>query len=148
MAEALLPCDAESRVGSEDDRSVRLSEFPSSITSVENEAVMAPRTKSLDVSQGLQNIVKKACLEDQIEERMRASIESRFSSFEEKMLGLMADFLRQQRSANACLTTTSVTNNVCAALSSTSGACQLTRTRINTYGADKGRSNVISLDNS
>ena len=51
MAEALLPYDAESRVGSEDDRSVRLSEFPSSITSVENEVVMAestikPRRKS------------------------------------------------------------------------------------------------------
>ena len=41
---------------------------------------------------------------------MRASSESRFSSFEEKILGRMADFLRQKKSVNACLT--SVTNNV------------------------------------
>ena len=74
-------------------------------------------------------------------------METRFSSFEEKMLGLMADFLRQQRSANACLTTTPVTNNLCGT-AQTSGACQPTGTRINTYGADKGRSNVISLNNS
>ena len=66
---------------------------------------------------------------------MRASIESRFSSFEEKMLGLMADFQKQQRPVNTCLTNSTVTNNVCVAQRSTSGACQPTGTKIHALGS-------------
>ena len=148
MAEASLLYGGESRDCSEDDRSVRISEFPSSITSVGNEAVMAAPTKKPERKSRSSKNSKKACLEDQIEERMRASIESRFSSFEEKMLGLMADFQKQQRPVNTCLTNSTVTNNVCVAQRSTSGACQPTGTKIHALGAGNGRSNVISLDNS
>ena len=148
MAEASLLYDGESRDCSEDDRSVRISEFPSSITSVGNEAVMAAPTKKPERKSRSSKNSKKACLEDQIEERMRASIKSRFSSFEEKMLGLMADFQKQQRPVNTCLTNSTVTNNVCVAQRSTSGACQPTGTKIHALGAGNGRSNVISLDNS
>ena len=59
MAEASLLYDGESRDCSEDDRSVRISEFPSSITSVGNEAVMAAPRRSLNVSLDLQKIVKR-----------------------------------------------------------------------------------------
>ena len=45
MAEASLPYVDESPKGSEDGRSVPLSDFPSNITSVEYEAVMAAPTK-------------------------------------------------------------------------------------------------------
>ena len=58
MAEASLLYDGESRDCSEDDRSVRISEFPSSITSVGNEAVMAAPTKKPEVSLDLQKIEK------------------------------------------------------------------------------------------
>ena len=102
MAEASLLYDGESRDCSEDDRSVRISEFPSSITSVGKEAVMAAPMKKPERKSRSSKNSKKACLEDQIEERKRASIESRFSSFEEKMLGLMADFQKQQRPVNTC----------------------------------------------
>ena len=59
MAEALLLYDGDSRENSENDCSVPISEFPSNITSVENEAVIAAPTKSLKVSRDLQKIVKK-----------------------------------------------------------------------------------------
>ena len=75
----------------------RISEFPSSITSVENEAVMAAPTKKPERKSRSSKNSKKACLEDQIEERMRASIEFQFSSFEEKMLGLIADFQKNNK---------------------------------------------------
>ena len=45
MVEASLLYDGESQEGSEDERSVWISEFPSTITSAENEAVMAAPTK-------------------------------------------------------------------------------------------------------
>ena len=45
MAEASLLYDGESQEGSKDERSVWISEFPSTITSVENEAVNAAPTK-------------------------------------------------------------------------------------------------------
>ena len=81
-------------------------------------------------------------------ERMRASIETRHSSFE-KMIGILANFQRQQRSVNSSLTATStVANNVCSAHRSISGACQPTVTRINTLSVGNGCRNVISLDNS
>ena len=148
MSEASLLYDGESWECSKDDLSVQISEFPSSITSVENEAVMAaPMNKPERRSKSSKNS-KKACLEDQILERMRASIESHFSSFEEKMLGLMADFQKQKRTVNACLTTSSVTYNVCAAKRSMPGACLPKGTRIHSLGVGNGRSNVISLDNS
>ena len=149
MSEASLLYDGESRDCSEDDRSGRISEFPSSITSVGNEAVMAAPTKKPERKSRSSKNYKKACLEDQIEERMRASIKSRFSSFKEKMLGRMANFQKQQRPVNTCLTNSTVTNNVCVAQRSTSGACQPTGTKIHALGgAGNGRSNVISLDNS
>ena len=109
---------------------------------------MAAPTKKPERKSRSSKNSKKACLEDQIEEKMRASIESRFSSFEEKMLGLMADFQKQQRLVNTCLTNSTITNNVCVAQRSTSGACQPTGTKIHALGAGNGRSNVISLDNS
>ena len=46
------------------------------------------------------------------------------------------------------MTTSSVTNNVCATQRSTSGACQPTGTKIHALGAKNGRSNAISLDTS
>ena len=74
LAEALLLYDVESQEGSQDDHSAQLSEFPSSITSVENKAVMAALTiKPGHESRSSKNS-KKASLEDQIEKRMRASI--------------------------------------------------------------------------
>ena len=83
MAEASLLYDGESRDCSKDDRSVRISEFPSSITSVGNEAIKAAPTNKPERNSRSSKNGKKACLEDQIEEIMRASIESRFSSFED-----------------------------------------------------------------
>ena len=159
MTEASLHYDGEPREGGEDDRanlSVRSSEFrvtPSrssaEVGDIGNEAVMAAPAKKPERKVRSSKNSKKASLEDQMEERMRSSIETRFSSFEEKMLGMMADFQRQQKSVNSSLTATStVTNNVCSAQRSTSGACQPTVTRTNTLGAGNGRRNVISLDNS
>ena len=80
-----------------------------------------------------------------MEERMHASIETRFSSFEEEMLGMMADFQRQQKSVQPTL---AVTSTVCTAQRSTSGVCQPLVTRINTLGSGNGPRNIISLDNS
>ena len=80
-----------------------------------------------------------------MEERMRASIEARFSSFEEKMLGMMADFQRQQKSVQPTLVATS---KICTAQRSTSGVCQPSVTTINTLGSGSGPRNIISLDNS
>ena len=54
----------------------QISEFPSSITSVENEAVMAAPTKKPERKSRFSKNSKKACLEDQIEEIMRVGIES------------------------------------------------------------------------
>ena len=159
MTEASLHYDGEPRECGEDDRanlSVRSSEFrvtPSrssaEVGDIGNEAVMAAPAKKPERKVRSSKNSRKASLEDQMEERMRSSIETRFSSFEEKMLGMMADFQRQQKSVNSSLTATStVTNNVCSAQGSTSGACQPTVTRTNTLGAGNGRRNVISLDNS
>ena len=60
MAETLPLYDSESREGSEDDPSVRISEFPSNITS----AVMAAPTKKPECESRSSKDSKKACLED------------------------------------------------------------------------------------
>ena len=78
-----------------------------------------------------------------MEERMRASIETRFSSFEEKMLGMFSELQRQNMalpssSATATFSLPSVQCN-------TSGVCQPTDFRLDSA---KKQRKVLSLENS
>ena len=109
MTEASLHYDGEPQECGEDDRanlSVRSSEFrvtPSrssaEVGDIGKEAVMVAPAKKPEWKARSSKNSRKASLENQMEERMRSSIKTRFSSFEEKMFGLMADFQRQQRSS-------------------------------------------------
>ena len=104
---------------------------------------MAAPSKKTERKSRLSKNSRKSDLEDQMEERILASIETRFSSFEEKMLGMMADFQRQQKSVQQTLAATS---KICTAQRSTSGVCQPSVTTINTLGSGSGPRNIISLD--
>ena len=77
----------------------------------ESTVLAAPKSKKKQ-SQILSLTSKKAELEDNLEERMRASIETLFSSFEEEMSNMFAEFQRQSG--------TSVSASKC----STSGVCE------------------------
>ena len=152
MTEASLLFDGDLLEGEVDAPGVcRNSEFratPSSLVQSENEAskttvVAAPKLRKPSGVRSSRNS-RKSDLEDQMEERMHASIETRFSSFEEKMLGLLLDYQRRQNPvvpsslATACATFSSVQCN-------TSGVCQPAVSRTH---SENGQRNFISLDNS
>ena len=100
MAEASILYEGYSLEGVlETARDYRTSEFmviPSSLTQSDNKAkksivMAAPRSRKSTKPRASRNS-RKSELEDQIEERMRASIETRISSFEEKMLVTTAKY--------------------------------------------------------
>ena len=150
MAEASLLFEGDSLQGDlETARDCRTSEFmviPSSLTQSDNEAkstvMAAPRSRKSTKPRASRNS-RKSELEDQMEERMRDSIETRFSSLEEKMLGMFSELQRQnmalpRSSATATFSLPSVQSN-------TSGVCQPTDSRLDS--AKKQRT-VLSLENS
>ena len=155
MTEDTLHYDREPRGEVDDPGDSRSSEFratplrPTPKHAVNgNEAVMvAPSKKSECKSKSSKNSRKPQEIRfgRPNGKRMRASIKTRFSSFEEKMLGMMADFQRWQKSVQPTL---AVTSTVCMTQHRTSGVCQPSVTRINTFGSRNGSSNVILLDNS
>ena len=100
----------------------------------ESTVIEAPKSKKKQ-SQRSSQTSKKVELEDNLEERMRASIETRFSSFEEKMLKMFAEFQRQSGMS------------VSASKCSTSGVCKKPIvTRVCTFGTSSGQRNIILLD--
>ena len=152
MTEASLHFDGDVLEGEEDAPGVcRSSEFRatrSSLAQSENEAskttsMAAPNSRKPGRARSFGNS-RKSDLEDQMEEKMRSSIETRFSSFQEKMLGFLKDSQGRQNpalpssSATACTTFSSVQCN-------TSGVCQPTVSRTHSENSQR---NFISLDNS
>ena len=115
----------------------RSAEFRDTPLRPDESAVMAAPKSKKKQSQILSSTRKKAELEDNLEERMQASIETRFSSFEEEMLNMFAEFQRQSG--------TSVSASKC----STLGVCEKpTMTGVYTFGTSSGQRNIIPLENS
>ena len=151
MTETSLLFEGDSLEGDlETARDCRTSEFmviPSSLTQSDNKAkkstvMAAPRSRKSKKPRASWNS-RKSELEDQMEERMRASIETRISTFEEKMLGMFS-WLQRQNMALLSLSdmaTFSLPSVQC----NTLGVCQPTDSRLE---STKKQRKVLSLENS
>ena len=97
---------------------------------------------------------KKAssAFEDQMEERLRLNMESRFSSFEERMLSVLADFSKQNKKQETADSRPRTVSSVTVSEGNTSGGCRnpistASRTsRKVSLGTNVGQ-NHISVDN-